>query len=102
MKRIWSILTLASTYLLLVIAQGQQLYNHDSSNSYLNETWMGTLDDGIPLRKISLIGTHSTMSQGIWGDAFQTQGLNLITQLRSGIRALDIRCRHQDNQFPIY
>jgi len=57
------------------------------------------LDNGIPLRKISILGTHSSMSQGTWGDAFQTQSLNLDTQLRTGIRALDIRCRHFNNKF---
>lgn len=63
---------------------------------------MGTLDNGIPLRKLTILGTHSSMSQGIWGDAFQMQSLNLDTQLRTGVRALDIRCRHKNNAFAIH
>lgn len=79
-----------------------QLYNHNRGNSYRNQSWMGLLDNGIPLRKISILGTHSSMSQGTWGDAFQTQSLDLQTQLSTGVRALDIRCRHKNNKFEIY
>jgi 1-phosphatidylinositol phosphodiesterase len=42
------------------------------------------------------------MSTGTWGDAFQTQASTLQVQLASGIRALDIRCRHYQNSFPIH
>ncbi len=83
------------------LASSQALYNHNSA-SYRNQTWMSNLDDGIPLRQLTIIGTHSSMSTGTWGDAFQTQGSSLSTQLASGIRALDIRCRHYQNSFPIH
>ncbi len=63
---------------------------------------MSTVDDGVPLRQLTILGTHSSMSTGTWGDAFQTQGSSLSVQLASGIRALDIRCRHYQNSFPIH
>lgn len=83
------------------IVLSQALYNHDAA-SYRNYTWMSNLDDGIPLRQLTILGTHNSMATGIWGDAFQTQGSSLTTQLASGIRALDIRCRHYQNSFPIH
>lgn len=86
---------------LLTLMNGQTLYNHNAA-SYRNQTWMSTVDDGVPLRQLTIIGTHSSMSTGTWGDAFQTQGSGLATQLASGIRALDIRCRHYQNSFPIH
>lgn len=76
-------------------------YNHQSS-SYLNTTWMSLLDNGIPLRKLTIIGSHSSMGTGAWGDAFQTQSNSLMGQMQMGMRALDIRCRHYNNQFPIH
>ena len=85
----------------IALASTQSLYNHQSS-SYRNTSWMGLLDNGIPLRKLSVLGTHSSMSQGTWGDAFQTQSNSLRTQMDMGMRALDIRCRHYQNSFPIH
>ncbi|CAM6002422.1 unnamed protein product [Sphagnum balticum] len=63
---------------------------------------MGLLDNGIPIRKLSIIGSHSSMSTGTWGDAFQTQANSLTAQMKMGMRALDIRCRHYNNAFPIH
>jgi 1-phosphatidylinositol phosphodiesterase len=76
-------------------------YSHSSAN-YTNQTWMTDLDDGVPLRQLTIVGTHSSMSQGTWGDAFQTQSSSLETQLKSGVRALDIRCNHNNNKFQIH
>ena len=83
---------------LLRLARLQALYNHNSA-SYRDQDWMSGFDDGVPLRKLSILGTHSSMSQGTWGDAFQTQASSLTVQLEAGIRALDIRCRHYNNAF---
>lgn len=99
---IMKVLILAIFYpLLLAITRAQTLYNHNSA-SYRNQTWMSTIDDGVPLRQLTIIGSHSSMSTGTWGDAFQTQASSLSVQLASGIRALDIRCRHYQNSFPIH
>jgi 1-phosphatidylinositol phosphodiesterase len=84
--------------LLVVFTFSQAVYNHGST-SYRNQSWMSLLDNGIPLRKLSIIGTHSSMGTGAWGDAFQTQAQSLQIQMEAGIRALDIRCRHYNNNF---
>lgn len=92
------------TAILTVIVQyvlSQALYNHGTSSN-VNSSWMGLLDNGIPIRQMSIIGSHSSMSQGIWGDAFQTQGNSLMGQMVMGMRALDIRCNHKNNAFPIH
>ena len=88
-----------SFILLLFVVHSQ--YNHQSSG-YLNTSWMSLLDNGIPIRKLSIIGSHSSMSTGAWGDAFQTQSNSLMGQMKMGIRALDIRCRHYNNRFTIH
>ena len=87
-------------YLLLHIAISQ-FYNHRTS-TLSNPAWMALLDNGIPLRQLSIIGSHSSMSQGTWGDAFQTQSNSLTNQMKMGMRAFDIRCRHTNNQLKIY
>jgi 1-phosphatidylinositol phosphodiesterase len=86
---------------LLGVACLSQLYNHQSSSTF-NATWMSNLDNGIPIRELSIIGSHSSMSTGTWGDAFQTQSNSLTNQMMMGMRALDIRCRHKDNGFYIH
>ena len=87
---------------LLLHTHSQTLYNHNSYNSYRNQTWMSLFDNGIPLRNLNILGTHSSMSTGTWGDAFQTQSLSLLVQMESGVRALDIRCRHYYDTFRIH
>lgn len=78
-----------------------QFYNHKTS-TLSNPKWMSQLDSGIPIRQLSIIGSHSSMSQGIWGDAFQTQSNSLANQMAIGMRALDIRCKHTQDQLKVY
>ncbi len=85
----------------IALVAPQSLYNHQSSSLY-NATWMSNLDNGIPIREMSIIDTHSSMSQGTWGDAFQTQSNSLTNQLMMRMRALDIRCRHYQNGLPVH
>jgi len=79
----------------------QALYNHGHSTN-VNTSWLGLLDNGIPIRQMSIMGSHSSMSQGTWGDAFQTQGNSLMGQMVMGMRALDIRCNHNHNSLQVY
>src|SRR5207302_1134087 len=46
-------------------------------------------------------GTHDTMAF-YGGDAAQTQTMSLANQLESGVRVLDIRCRHIADVFAIH
>eukprot|EP01084_Bolivina_argentea_P223600 378300_1 len=76
-----------------VYAHRTNAYCHGSScvdgNRY---NWMraALLDDETLLSEISIPGTHDTMSF-YGGDYYQTQTMDLMTQLNSGIRFLDIR-----------
>ena len=76
-------------------------YTHKASSGASNPDWMSRLDSNLTLSRISMPGTHDTMSH-YGGDIVQTQSLRLSAQLSSGIRALDIRCRHFNNKFPIH
>ncbi|WP_084721713.1 phosphatidylinositol-specific phospholipase C [Rhodococcus marinonascens] len=63
--------------------------------------WMGDLPDTSNPTTLSLPGTHDTMahSASIVG---ATQDFDLTTQLRAGVRVLDIRTRHFQDAFPIH
>jgi len=63
--------------------------------------WLGTLRGDVKLSQLSLPGTHDTMSF-YGGDKVITQSLSLPNQLESGIRVLDIRCRHISDVFAIH
>lgn len=66
-----------------------------------NPDWMGGLPDDVGLTRLSLPGTHDTMARGASVFAL-TQDADLPTQLRAGIRVLDIRTRHFRDAFPIH
>jgi 1-phosphatidylinositol phosphodiesterase len=68
-------------------------YAHDARILTRHPDWMGKLKDDVRLSQLSLPGTHDTMSF-YGGEAVQTQTLSLPNQLESGVRVLDIRCRH--------
>lgn len=82
-------------------AHTHHAYSHDPQfNAYFGD-WMQSLPGSIPLKDISIPGTHDTMSF-YGGDAVQTQSMSLENQLLGGIRMLDIRCRRIDNKFAIH
>lgn len=59
---------------------------------------MGKVPDNITFAALSLPGTHNSMSfQSYDLELAHCQSMTLQGQLQSGIRALDIRCRHIDN-----
>jgi len=58
--------------------------------------WMASLPDHLLLSELSLPGTHDTMAHLGGDDA--SQSADLFTQLHSGIRALDIRCRNEPHE----
>ena len=63
--------------------------------------WMGQLPDETFLKDISIPGTHDSGANfGSWVDA-QTQSWNITSQLKSGVRYLDIRCRRDGTVFDI-
>ena len=77
--------------------------NDNASLGYTRPDWMGQLPDYTPLSELSVPGTHDTMAyDGTILGFGQTQSVSLNGQLKGGIRALDIRCRHLNNRFPIH
>jgi 1-phosphatidylinositol phosphodiesterase len=76
-------------------------YSHDAEGKTSNPDWMAGLKDDTLLSQLSMPGTHDTMSF-YGGDITQTQSMPLPTQLESGVRVLDIRCRHIADVFAIH
>jgi 1-phosphatidylinositol phosphodiesterase len=71
--------------------------------NYTMSNWMGSLDENLKLTAFSIPGTHDS------GARFETfsgtaicQNLTIDEQLNAGVRYLDIRCRHLDNNFVIH
>jgi 1-phosphatidylinositol phosphodiesterase len=118
---------LAAAFLLIApvsFADTDTAYSHDPQQKTHQETWMTLLPDSVPLAALSIPGTHDTMTDGYQpglglGDLFTgqniptdtvpipkdfvvSQSMDLITQLNSGIRFIDIRCKAINNQFLIY
>jgi 1-phosphatidylinositol phosphodiesterase len=62
---------------------------------------MAKLADATSLYDISIPGTHDTCALH-GGDWPTTQNRTLAEQLESGVRFLDIRCRHERDVFKIY
>lgn len=64
---------------------------------------MGTVADERSLTELSIPGTHDTAArfEPLPGIA-ATQDLTIAEQLDAGVRYLDIRCRHVDNEFLLY
>lgn len=76
-------------------------YSHDSEAKVAYPDWLSKLNPQKRLSDLSLPGTHDTMAfHG--GDSAQTQSMPLPNQLQSGIRVIDVRCRHIENVFAIH
>ena len=76
------------------------LSNRSSSTKYAE--WLKEIDDGTPLRDVSLPGSHDTMALYSIGDlAGQCQTLSLSDQLNLGVRFLDIRLKEDHNSLKV-
>jgi len=64
---------------------------------------MAAVPDDRSLAELSIPGTHDTAArfEPFTGVA-KTQDLTIAEQLAAGVRYLDIRCRHVDNEFLLY
>jgi 1-phosphatidylinositol phosphodiesterase len=87
-------------------------YSHDPQPKTFNPDWMAEIKDDTLLSMLSIPGTHETMAlYGVGGvlppgvpvppligqivdDIVICQSMSLWDQLMSGVRVLDIRCRH--------
>lgn len=97
-----SLISLILIFSLTEVSQAHRhhAYSHDGGRRADNPNWMSVLPDSIRLSELSIPGTHDTMS--FFGtDHAKTQSMALNFQLESGIRVLDIRCRHVGDRFAI-
>ena len=83
----------------------QNLFNPNPTGMR-NQTWMGALDYGLPIREMSMLGTHNSV---VFDSCFfitattqQCQAWSLQIQLESGIRAIDIHVKHTSNKFQVH
>lgn len=81
---------------------GHEAYSHDSERKTFNPDWMKHLPGSVKLTQLSLAGTHDSMALHGTTEHAVCQRMTLQTQLESGIRALDIRCKLKDGDFKIY
>lgn len=65
------------------------------------EKWMSHLNDDLKLSQIILPGTHDSSAYEC-NVLAKCQHMNLEQQLRHGVRFLDIRCRHMNDEFRLF
>jgi hypothetical protein len=71
-------------------------YYHDPDWDYEMPDWMAGIPDDRRISRMSIPGTHDTKSMH-GDDNVMCQSLDLVTQLESGIRALDIRLQRKND-----
>lgn len=65
------------------------------------EKWMSYLSDDLSLSEINIPGTHNSCASKISLFA-RCQSLSIMDQLNSGVRYLDVRCRHLNDEFCLH
>ncbi|MED3540438.1 phosphatidylinositol-specific phospholipase C domain-containing protein [Bacillus toyonensis] len=90
-----------------ILTMDRSGFNVNRTVNYTNRHWMGRIPDSRRISELSIPGTHGSMAlhggvAGTIGDIAINQTMNLETQLNSGIRYIDIRCRHYHNNFAIH
>lgn len=68
-------------------------YDDTPNPEFLNPSWMADLPDDQPLSEVTMPGSHNTMA--LYGGVYaECQSWSLDSQLRAGVRFLDVRVRH--------
>lgn len=76
-------------------------YDDTPDPEFLNPSWMSQLPDARPLSEVSMPGTHNTMA--LYGGVYaECQSWSLASQLRAGVRFLDVRVRHVNGNLTIH
>ncbi|KAM3596072.1 uncharacterized protein V6R79_007716 [Siganus canaliculatus] len=76
-------------------------YDDTPNPEFLNPAWMAGIPDDQLLSEVSMPGTHNTMA--VHGGVYaECQTWTLASQLRAGIRFLDIRVRHVNGNLTIH
>ncbi|KAF4583209.1 1-phosphatidylinositol phosphodiesterase [Ophiocordyceps camponoti-floridani] len=77
-------------------------YSFDADASH-RPAWMGSVPDDTPLSSLSIPGTHDTMTSRLsWIPHLWCQNLPLESQLRAGVRYLDIRLVLRNGELAVY
>ncbi|MGE6594288.1 phosphatidylinositol-specific phospholipase C domain-containing protein [Bacillus mycoides] len=90
-----------------ILTMDRSGFNVNRTVNYTNSLWMRHIPNSRRISELSIPGTHGSMALyggvvGTIGDIAINQTMNLETQLNSGIRFIDIRCRHYHNNFAIH
>lgn len=76
-------------------------YDDTPNPEFLNPSWMSRLHDEQPLSEVTMPGTHNTMA--LYGGIYaECQSWSLASQLRAGVRFLDVRVRHVNGNLTIH
>lgn len=76
-------------------------YDDTPNPAFLNPSWMASVPDDLPLSEITMPGTHNTMA--VYGGVYaECQTWSLASQLRAGVRFLDIRLRHVNGNLSLH
>lgn len=85
--------------------QKEEAYNFKSRQTTVvsGNEWMKNVPNNTPLSQLSIPGTHDSgaLHEG-WPGTAKCQTLKIEQQLQIGVRFLDIRCRHFNNDFSIH
>lgn len=89
------------------LLSGTCYHGYDSRYSFNvdeadHATWMRHIHDDTNLTSLSIPGTHDTLTYDIEHEGFQCQNHDLRTQMRAGMRYLDIRGRLVNDTIQIY
>lgn len=78
-----------------------------NKGTFSNMNWLSFIPDNTPINQISLPGTHDSAT-GLYEESWvqtglvKTQSVDILPQLRDGVRFLDCRCRHINNVFAMH
>ncbi|KAK9526745.1 hypothetical protein VZT92_015428 [Zoarces viviparus] len=76
-------------------------YDDTPNPEFLNPSWMASIPDDQPLSEVTMPGSHNTMA--LYGGIYaECQTWSLASQLRAGIRFLDVRVRHVKGNLTIH
>lgn len=87
-------------------AEGTNGFSDQPTTSANHSNWMAPLANDSSLSELSIPGTHDSLS--FYGDTIfhqrvsQTQSMPLDTQLKAGIRYVDIRLKPINNKLDVY
>ncbi|KAL5606758.1 uncharacterized protein BROUX77_003951 [Berkeleyomyces rouxiae] len=67
-----------------------------------NVDWMAKLPNNIQVTSLSIPGTHNSVTNLVTDPSIQTQNTDLATQLRAGIRYIDVSASLKNGKIAIY